>query len=152
MWCLSVRPHFSQSRKTIPTRLTRLKSYNDPRPSTNQSISLKNGLTLWSMCFVRTYVCTDGRTPSPVIMNYFSSLCFGLCLGMNQFQMRIVIATGGTVGLAEGIIDVFLLNLFFFQVESRIAILAICTSPILLFPAQSWPFSAYHLRFYRYVN
>ena len=42
---------------------TRLESYNDPRPSTNQSTSLKNGLTHWSVCFVRTYayVCTDGH-------------------------------------------------------------------------------------------
>ena len=36
--------------------LTRLGSYNDSRPSTNQSTCLKSGLTLLSVCFVRTYV------------------------------------------------------------------------------------------------
>ena len=44
---------------------TRLESYNDPRLTTNQSTRLKNGLTLWSVCFVRTYftyIHTDGRT------------------------------------------------------------------------------------------
>ena len=64
--------------------------YNDPRPITNQSISLKSGLTLLSVCFilyVRTYVCTDGRTPSPKIMNRFSSLCFDLWLDLDQNNM-----------------------------------------------------------------
>ena len=31
----------------------------------------------------RTYVWTDGRTPSLEIMNHFSSLYFGLCLGVD---------------------------------------------------------------------
>ena len=61
---------------------TTLESYNDPRPSTKESISLKSGLTLWSVGFV----CTDGRTPSLEIMNHFSSLCFGLCLGGDHFE------------------------------------------------------------------
>ena len=42
----------------------RLESYNDPRPSTNQSTSLKSGLNLWSVClvlYVLTYVRTYGR-------------------------------------------------------------------------------------------
>ena len=43
-------------------------------------LDCKSGLTLWSVCFV-LYV----RTPSPEIMNHFSSLCFGLCLGVDQF-------------------------------------------------------------------
>ena len=29
---------------------TRLESYNNTLPSTNQSTSLKSGLTLWSVC------------------------------------------------------------------------------------------------------
>ena len=49
---------------------TRLESYNDPRLSTNQSVNQNK---------------TDGRTPSPEIMNHFSSLCFRLCLGVDQF-------------------------------------------------------------------
>ena len=58
---------------------TRLESYNDPRPST----SFKNGLTLLSMCYVRTYV-TYVWTTSSEIMNHFSSLCFGWCLRVDQ--------------------------------------------------------------------
>ena len=84
-------------------RKTRLESYNDPRPNTNQNISLKSrSLYLFRqhrrrngvsdlVCFVhtyityvRTYVCTYGRTPSTEIMNHFSSLCFGWCLGVDQ--------------------------------------------------------------------
>ena len=41
--------------------ISRLESYNDPHPSTNQSTSLKSGLTLRSVCFVCTYVLTDGH-------------------------------------------------------------------------------------------
>ena len=37
----------------------------------------------------RMYVRTDGRmTPSPEIMNHFSSLCFGLYFGVDQFWVR----------------------------------------------------------------
>ena len=65
---------------------TRLELYNDPRPSTNQSTSLKSGLIFDRfVCFVRMY----GRTPSPEIMNHFSSLCFGLCLGVDQ-KTRVI--------------------------------------------------------------
>ena len=39
-----------------------------------------------------TYVRMYGRTPSPEIMNHFSSLCFGLCLGVDQYKN-----TGGNV-------------------------------------------------------
>ena len=31
-------------------------SYNDPRPSTNESTTLKNFWTLWSVCFVCIYI------------------------------------------------------------------------------------------------
>ena len=34
--------------------------------------------------YVRTYVRMYGRTPSTEIMNHFSSLCFGWCLGVDQ--------------------------------------------------------------------
>ena len=46
---------------------TRLESYNDPRPSTNQS----------------SYV----RTPSPEIMNHFSSLCLSVEQLQSYFQV-----------------------------------------------------------------
>ena len=62
--------------KILEKNYTRLESYNDPPLSTSQSTSLKSGLN--SLIGV---ICTDGRTPSPEIMNHFSSLCFGLCLG-----------------------------------------------------------------------
>ena len=58
----------------------RLEPYNDPRSSSNQSTSLKSGLTLWSVCFVlyvRT-LHTDGRTPSPEIMMFWFVLGRGL--------------------------------------------------------------------------
>ena len=40
----------------------RLQSYYDPRPSANQSTTLKNGLTLWSVCFVLMYGWRDTIT------------------------------------------------------------------------------------------
>ena len=70
---------------------TRLESYNDPRPRTNHSTSLKHGVTLTSVCFVRkyvTYVRTDGRKTSPEIINHFSSLCFSSCLGVDQLFLK----------------------------------------------------------------
>ena len=44
---------------------TKLESYNEPRPSSNQSTSLNKILkssTLRSVWFLRTFVCMDGRT------------------------------------------------------------------------------------------
>ena len=42
--------------------LTRLESYYDPSPSTNQSTSLKSGLTLSSFAYVRMFIRTDTIT------------------------------------------------------------------------------------------
>ena len=53
---------------------TRLESYNDPRPSTNQSTSLKSGLTLWSVCFVfyrRTDTITRSNEPPFKLVLWF---------------------------------------------------------------------------------
>ena len=47
--------------------ISRLESYNDPRPSTNQITSLKNGFNSLIAVFC-TYVWTDRRTPE--IMNH----------------------------------------------------------------------------------
>ena len=62
---------------------TRHESYNDVRPST----SLKSGLIFdrFILFFVRMY----GRPLSPETMNHFSSLCFGLCLGVDQYNNTI---------------------------------------------------------------
>ena len=51
---------------------------------------------LFDLCvlYIRTYVCT----PSPDIINHFSSLCFGLCLDVDQLiedlRSKIVECTG----------------------------------------------------------
>ena len=73
--------------------MTRLESYNDPRPSTNQSTSLRVVYLFYRFvlfcfvlfCFVLFWTDgrTDGRTPSQEIMNHFSSLCFGLYLSVD---------------------------------------------------------------------
>ena len=41
-----------------------------------------------------------GRTPSPEIMNHFSSLCFGLCLGVDQFNKSISILLNMLIDLS----------------------------------------------------
>ena len=56
-------PMIHLARPTLLTIInTRLESYNDPRPSTNQSTSLKNDLALlfWFVLY-KTYVRTDGH-------------------------------------------------------------------------------------------
>ena len=39
------------------------------------------------VCYIQTDEWMDSRTASPEIMNHFSSLCFGLCLGVDQQEM-----------------------------------------------------------------
>ena len=43
-----------------------------------------------------TYVRTDGRTPSQEIMNHFSSLCFGWCLGRGSIVEYLKLYSGTT--------------------------------------------------------
>ena len=94
---LTVRPHFSKSRHT-----TQISSKNsdrylrdcgsgrvdhwwhtslvDPRPSTNQSTSLKSGSLFLVMVSVRLYVHDAPIKKS----NHFSSWCFGWCLCLSH--------------------------------------------------------------------
>ena len=64
---------------------TRLESYNDPRPSINQSTSLKSGLTLWSVCFV-LYGRMCGRTDTITRNN---EPLFKLVLGRGSIRISI---------------------------------------------------------------
>ena len=69
-------------------QITRLESYNDPRPSTNQSTSLKSGLIFdWFVLF-----CTDGRTDTITRNNeppFKLVLCFVLKRGSIFHKFKI---------------------------------------------------------------
>ena len=64
---------------------TRLESYNDPRPSTNQSTSLKSGWILWSVCFV-LYVRMYGQTDTFTRNN--ESLVLWSVLGVDPLETK----------------------------------------------------------------
>ena len=67
----------------------RFESYNDPLPSTNQGTSLKNGITLLSVCFVQ---------------HHHFSLCFCLCFVVDQQDICSIISDPHSTLLSVAII------------------------------------------------
>ena len=59
----------------------------DPRPSTNQSTSLKSGSLFLVMVSVRMY-CTYIQITPIKELNHFSSWCFGWCLGVDHAWLK----------------------------------------------------------------